>query len=179
MTSNDPIKHVVVLMMENHSFDQLLGCMKDIHPAIEGVDAKNLRSNPDYLDPTNMIAQSPTREMSLPFDPIHECSNVLNQIANNRSGFVSDFVKSSAQCGAARKQIMAYYPLDSLPVIHALAKNFMICDHWFSSLPGPTWPNRFFAHTGTSKGHILMPSGLYVKNEYFYDQNTIYDLLKD
>src|SRR5208337_2252270 len=47
----------------------------------------------------------------------------------------------------------------------------------FSSLPGPTWPNRFFVHSGTCKGHIKMPQGLYIQNEHFYDQNTIYDEL--
>jgi len=178
MATNDPIKHVVVLMMENHSFDQLLGCMKTIYPALEGVDPNNLRSNPDYPNATNSIVQNATTETSIPFDPVHEHVNVMRQIANNCSGFVSDFVQCYSGCGGSRQQIMAYYPLGSLPVIHTLAKNFMICDHWFSSLPGPTWPNRFFVHTGTSKGHVLMPSGLYVKNEYFYDQNTIYDELE-
>src|SRR5207249_11851477 len=73
--------------------------------------------------------------------------------------------------------LMSYYQLGSLPVLHQLAQNFTVCDHWFSSLPGPTWPNRFFVHTGTSKGNVKMPSGMYIKNEYFYDQNTIYDEL--
>jgi phospholipase C len=62
-------------------------------------------------------------------------------------------------------------------VIDTLAGNFLICDHWFSSLPGPTWPNRFFVHSGTCKGHIKMPQGLYLQNEHTYDQNTIYDEL--
>ena len=35
-----------------------------------------------------------------------------------------------------------------LPVIYELATRFAICDHWYSSLPGPTWPNRFFLHGG-------------------------------
>ena len=177
MATNDPIKHIVVLMMENHSFDQLLGCMQSIYPALAGVDQKNPRSNPDYPDTQNSIVQCPTTQTSIPFDPVHEHANVMNQMSNNCTGFVPDFVKCNANCGDARQQIMAYYPLDSLPVLHTLAKHFMICDHWFSSLPGPTWPNRFFVQTGTSKGHVLMPSGLYVKNEYFYDQNTIYNEL--
>ena len=40
MAQADPIKHVVVLMMENHSFDQLLGWTKSLYPKIEGVDPK-------------------------------------------------------------------------------------------------------------------------------------------
>ena len=50
---------------------------------------------------------------------------------------------------------MAYFPVgdtpqqDSLPALQGLAREFLICDNWFSSMPGPTWPNRFFIHSGT------------------------------
>ena len=40
----DAIKHLVVLMMENHSFDEVLGCMKQVNPTIDGVDPRALRS---------------------------------------------------------------------------------------------------------------------------------------
>lgn len=173
--SLDPTKHVVVFMLENHSFDQLLGCMQRVYPDLEGIDEKNPLSCCDYPDAQKFISQAATDLSSIPLDPHHEHVNVMRQIVNNCSGFVSDFVQSYSLCGETRKQIMAYYPLDSLPVLHTLARNFVICDHWFSSLPGPTWPNRFFVHTGTSKGHVKMPSGTYIKDEYFYDQNTIYD----
>ncbi|MGB7847618.1 MAG: alkaline phosphatase family protein [Candidatus Acidiferrum sp.] len=179
MASPDPIKHVVVLMMENHSFDQMLGCMQQIYPNLEGVDEKNLRSNPDYPDGKNAIAQNASKLMASSFDPLHDHLNVMRQIANNCGGFVADFVQSYSQCGDTRQQVMSYYQLGSLPVLHELATNFMVCDHWFSSLPGPTWPNRFFVHTGTSKGHVKMPTGMYVKNEYFFDQNTIYNELEN
>jgi phospholipase C len=55
----------------------------------------------------------------------------------------------------------------------------VICDHWFSSLPGPTWPNRFFVHSGTSLGHVDMPSGVFNAGLYCYDQRTLYDELND
>ena len=177
MGASDPIKHVVVLMMENHSFDQLLGCMQQVYAELEGIDEKKLRSNPDYPNANNVVQQATTKLTSISLDPVHEHVNVLRQIADNCSGFVSDFVQCYSQCGETRQQVMSYYQLGSLPVLHQLAQNFTVCDHWFSSLPGPTWPNRFFVHTGTSKGHVKMPSGMYIKNEYFYDQNTIYDEL--
>jgi len=177
MGASDPIKHVVVLMMEDHSFDQLLGCMQQVYAELEGIDEKKLRSNPDYPNANNVVQQAATKLTSISLDPVHEHVNVLRQIADNCSGFVSDFVQCYSQCGETRQQVMSYYQLGSLPVLHQLAQNFTVCDHWFSSLPGPTWPNRFFVHTGTSKGHVKMPSGMYIKNEYFYDQNTIYDEL--
>jgi phospholipase C len=178
MPEQDPIKHVVVLMLENHSFDQILGWTRAIYPKLEGVDENNLRSNPDYPNGANSVKQSPTRQMALHLDPRHDLLDVMDQIEKECSGFVSSFARAyPASSAGERAQIMAYYPQGALPVIHTLAEHFTICDHWFSSLPGPTWPNRFFVHTGTCKGHVKMPSGVFIKNEHFYDQNTIYDEL--
>ncbi|HKI12189.1 MAG TPA: alkaline phosphatase family protein [Candidatus Acidoferrum sp.] len=178
MAQDDPIKHVVVLMMENHSFDQLLGWTKSIYPGLEGVDETNLRSNPDYPNANVLVKQASSAIPDIACDPCHDTPDVLSQIENNCGGYVANFARAYPQSTPTeRAQIMAYYPKGSLPVIHTLAENFMICDHWFSSLPGPTWPNRFFVHSGTCKGHIKMPQGLYIQNEHFYDQNTIYDEL--
>lgn len=178
MARTDPIKHVVVLMMENHSFDEILGWMKSEYPKLEGVDPKNPATNPDYPDSSVLVKQASNTQTSIQFDPVHEHLDVMDQISNACGGFVSNFSRHYPRSTSAqRAQVMGYYPKGSLPVIHSLAENFTVCDHWFSSLPGPTWPNRFFVHTGTSKGHVKMPSGLYIKNEYWYDQNTIYDEL--
>ena len=51
---------------------------------------------------------------------------------------------------------MGYYPYKSLPIFHALADKFVICDRWFSSIKGPTWPNRNFAIAGTTE-KVTMP----------------------
>jgi len=63
--------------------------------------------------------------------------------------------------------------------LHALAKNFAVCDMWFSSLPGPTWPNRFFVHSGTSLDRASMPEGILDANLHWYDQTTLYDRLNE
>ncbi len=54
MPGADPIEHVVVLMLENHSFDQMLGCMKEVFPELEGVDIANgkVHDATDYPDRT-------------------------------------------------------------------------------------------------------------------------------
>lgn len=180
MTDKDAINHVVVLMMENHSFDQVLGCMKEVYPEIEGVDQKKPAGNPDCPNSANLVQQAPCAAFTIASDPRHDTPDVLGQLENKCGGFVSSFARSYPQSTAAeRAQVMGYYPRGSLPVIHTLAENFLICDHWFSSLPGPTWPNRFFVHSGTCKGHIKMPQGLYIQNEHCYDQNTIYNELDE
>jgi phospholipase C len=68
---------------------------------------------------------------------------------------------------------MGYYEDGVLPNLHTLAKHYTVCDRWFSSMPGPTWPNRVFVHTGTSLGYTTNSMG----NNW--DQWTFYDLLDD
>jgi phospholipase C len=167
----DPIKHVVLLLLENHSFDQMLGCFNQVYPELEGVDPtrENLA-----------IAQQETRETHVDPDPKHELANVLFQLESGNANFVSDYARSyPATTPQQRVQIMGYFPLNFLYALHALAAEFTICDHWFSSLPGPTWPNRFFALTGTSLGRVTMPSGIFNPNLHYYDQTTLFDRLNE
>lgn len=174
----DPIEHVVVLMLENHSFDQMLGSLTAIYNDLDGVDPKNPRQNPDFPDATKNIIQSETRLTSISLDPAHEFVNVNHQLANDNGGFVRDYAQAHPNCTDQEKiQIMGYYPLGFLPVLHTLAQHFLVCDRWFSSMPGPTWPNRFFVHSGTCKGHVKMPSGVFDPNWHLYDQPTMYDRL--
>jgi phospholipase C len=173
-----PITRVVVLMMENHSFDRALGWMKQHYPGIEGVDPDHPGVNPDFPVATDTVFQSETRSRNIAKDPGHDLKNILRQIANGNQGFVSDFAQTYPQAGIAeRKEIMGYYPYGFLPTLHYLAYNFVVCDHWFSSLPGPTWPNRFFVHSGTSLGHVNMPEGIFNPAVHLYNQRTIYDEL--
>jgi phospholipase C len=93
----DPIKHVVLLMLENHSFDQMLGDLKDkTYPNIEGVDRSNPKSNPDKKG--NPVIQKPTRETQMIHDPWHETRDVLKQLGNKNTGFVQDFLANYPQC---------------------------------------------------------------------------------
>jgi phospholipase C len=54
---------------------------------------------------------------------------------------------------------MRCFNIFNLPVLNALAREFVLCDHWFSSLPGPTEPNRMFVHAATSGGWDDSPTG--------------------
>lgn len=184
----DPIKHVVVLMLENHSFDQMLGGFQSIFSDLEGVDPSNLRSNRDK-DGTD-YSQAPTNATVVEHDPMHDLGNVLRQLEGGNQNFVLDFSKAYPETTAEeRRQIMGYFAPaispgepDPLPALHALARHFTICDHWYSSVPGPTWANRFFAHSGTSLGRVRMPESLgdslaHLDLYFGYNQPTIYDRL--
>lgn len=181
---HDPIRHVVMLILENHSFDQMLGCCKPIYPALEGVDPNRPRQNVD--DAGRAFVQAPTTERMMFPDPHHEVNHVAVQLADDNGGFVRDFSRSypppqsdATTCG----YVMGYYPLDFLPALHALARDFTVCDHWFSSLPGPTWPNRFFALSGTSMGRVNMPGDgehtVDAAGWFEQDQPTLFDRLNE
>lgn len=180
---DDPIRHVVHLILENRSFDQMLGCMKAVYPDLDGIDAAALKSNEDTAGQVYTQAATQVRQM-LKWDPHHEVPRVAVQLENGNSGFVKDFSQQYPDStSGARQQIMDYYDLDFLPALHALGRNFKICDRWFSSLPGPTWPNRFFALTGTSNGRVNMPGDGTHKADlagYFQQtQTTLFDRLNE
>lgn len=152
-----PISHVVLLILENRSFDQLLGCLKAVYPQLDGIDPAKPGTNTD-TDGTVYTQAPMTARQMLKWDPHHEAAHVATQLADHNGGFVRDFSTAYPESTSdARQFIMGYYPLDFLPSMHALGRNFTICDRWFSSLPGPTWPNRFFALSGTSNGRVNMP----------------------
>ena len=69
--------------------------------------------------------------------------------------------------------IMKCFAPSALPVLTTLARAFALCTHWYASVPGPTWPNRFFAHCATSKG--------FIDNSFFhnYDMRTIFESVLD
>lgn len=178
----DPIKHVVLLMLENHSFDEMLGCFQRTYPDLDGVDPEAApRTNPDLSG--KPVAQTRKAAYSMPLDPKHEHENVAKQIAGGNAGFVQDFATAyPASTAKDHSMLMGYYEQGFLPALHALAENFTICDRWFSALPGPTWPNRFFALSGTSSGRVLMPEGFAQPNlDSIKDQtqDTIFDRLQE
>jgi phospholipase C len=69
--------------------------------------------------------------------------------------------------------VMRSFNPGALPAITALADNFLLCDAWFSEVPGPTHPNRLYMHAGTSQG--------FVHNVFQrpFDIPTIYELLQN
>src|SRR5690349_163928 len=77
----DPIKNVIVLMMENKSYDQMLGCIKHIKPDSEGIDPQSQNFNLDHQG--KKIYQNITNEKQMNLDPMHEVPHVAKQISNN------------------------------------------------------------------------------------------------
>jgi phospholipase C len=176
------IKHVVVLMLENRSFDHMLGYARSADFPVNGL--KGGESNyPDPIHRTGTPAPVTPTATYVPDqdpDPGHEFSNVAVQLhgaspppkppVGSNIGFVADY---GTVAGAGRAgEIMRCFAKGKLPVLETLAREFAVCDAWFSSMPGPTWPNRLFAHCATSGGFTDGAPRI-------YNMRTIYENLHD
>jgi phospholipase C len=178
------IKHLFVLMMENRSFDHLLG--------FQGITGKDTRTGAatkaeDLTGPRVVTIEEPYNEFANlrytvsptagdttynKHDVKHQFPDVLMQlcgqaqgravVANRglkggaypqvaeatKRGFAADYAMNSDSTNPGEP--MRCFAPGALPVLTALAKEFVLCDHWFSSMAGPTEPNRMFAHAATS-----------------------------
>jgi hypothetical protein len=82
--------------------------------------------------------------------------------------------------GAPANNVMRCFNPRTLPVHHAAAREFAICDRWFASMPGPTWPNRFFVHAAAASGQVDSPpwpkiAESYQGDGFSFPNGTIYD----
>ena len=174
---NGQIQHLVVLMMENRSFDHLLGFLKSDKYPIEGLDGDE--SNPDATNEPVKVSDDASYSGDLRIDPGHHFPDVAIQLAANTAGeptmtgFVKDYEKLNGGNTSRGRKIMKCFNAKRVPVITTLAQEFAVCDHWFSSLPGPTLPNRSFAHAATSIGRVDM------NPIWFNESKTIYELLDE
>jgi phospholipase C len=149
------IEHVFVLTLENRSFDHLFGLTQ-------------LQQTPIPAD-AGFSSGAPDR---CPIDPLHEFDDVQKQI---NGGAMTGFAP-----GIPRKGFQAA----QLPTLNELAQRGVLFDNWFSSVPGPTWPNRFFIHAASSGGLCTSPTGLRTagaiisaSEAFKFDNGTIFDLI--
>src|SRR4029079_16244898 len=172
----DKLKHLVVLMMENRSFDHMLGSLKAIDPRIEGVTGTE--SNPDTAGGPATVAPLAQYQSQLDPDPNHDFAPVNQQIFNGGTaptmqGFIASYFEQRRDVNHSRK-IMYYLKREKLPILTTLALEYAVFNRWFASIPGPTLCNRAFAHYGTSFGHVGME--LFYANQKF---KSIYDRVLD
>lgn len=180
---NPKIEHFVVLMLENRSFDHLLGYLYPASATFEGVKGKegDYFNYTDPLNPTGskIFVNPNATSRDLNKDSGHDFADVHEQLFGlplggsgtpqppENGGFLRNYARKNKGNGA---RIMNLFNPSSLPILNRLAAEFAVCDHWFSSTPGPTWPNRLFVHTGASDGRV--------DNKYrVYDDETIYNLM--
>ncbi len=197
MVNESLVDHIFVLMLENRSFDQMLG-----FSGIQGIDAMSGNSTKiegltgkeenDSLKGETIRVSTPAKFVA-PADPGHEFPDVMEQLCGKgvtyssptapagsidpnikNSGFVSSFAGKYPKHDWATP--MQCFTPEQLPVLVTLAKEFAVCDNWFSSIPGPTWPNRFFVHAASAGGLDHSPNLLEeIGMPYSFANGTIFD----
>jgi phospholipase C len=154
----EKIDHLVVLMLENRSFDHMLGYLKNAGMNVEGKigqmneteDGRRVVGH--HLDSTRVRIGAK-----------HHVPDVARQVAGGKmDGFVKGYNSRHAIA-----ELMGHYDERDLPSYDRLARRYVVCDHWHSSVPGPTWPNRFFAMCGTSDG--IAHNGALIERPTFFD----------
>ena len=176
------VEHIVVVMMENRSFDHMLGYLNlppwnTSRPAVDGVslDPAWVRRFTNFYDSRTFAPHDFTDRLI--DDPPHTRPTIALQLATSlgAEGPMTGFVASYAQ----RKQrprslshVMAYYTAADVPVFDFLARNFTVCDRWFSALPAGTQPNRLMALAGFTSVGDNAPL-------YLPDQELVYDWLTE
>ncbi|MCL2583844.1 MAG: alkaline phosphatase family protein [Streptosporangiales bacterium] len=144
------IKHIVVLMMENHSFDNYLGTLGRGEGFPLGEDGTPDAGNPDSTGAVIRArpAASTTQEDGVP------CQSWSATHAQWAGGKMNGFVSSVEQAAPEGDKTapMTYWTERDLPFYHGLARTFPLADRWFSSCLGPTFPNRRFLIAGTANG---------------------------
>lgn len=196
------IEHVVVLMMENRSLDNLLGWLyadqgnkppfnipPQPTPTYEGLVSGKYCNKAPSVHPGVFCAVEPTSRWP-PYNnamvvPDPDPGELFEQMTRQIFGTPNPSPKDPANMSgflldyfalagpAIAPQIMQSYSPQQVNVLSDLAKNFAVCDQWHASVPCQTWPNRGFVHTGSSDGHI--------NNDHseLYDIQTIFNVMSD
>ena len=237
----DALEHVIVLVLENRSFDHILGHLPHPDPAFDGTAGHDYANRLDPADPRGTrYPVTDDAHYEIHTDPDHEHLAVMAQLAGvgdeTNTGFVASYLHKELDTevgGSARAfrhvwarriavaagvaavplfvwnlaagiaslavsaaavagflatrpksptpaqlveaeahvgEIMAGFAPDRVPVLSRLASEFGVCQRWFSSLPGETWPNRNFFHAASSSGSTDIELG-------FYEDPTIFERL--
>jgi len=177
------VKHVVQLMLENRSFDQMLGFLYEkngnkspTNQPFEGLIGNE--SNPDETGrevtvykidhtakhPYFMPGADPGEGFHNTSYQLFSTDDPVPGVVPTNKGFLINFKAAIASDqakhfkdtlpGTDPSEIMGMYTPEMLPIMSGLAKGFAMCDHWFSSAPTQTIPNRSFAVAATSQGHL-------------------------
>jgi phospholipase C len=147
------VDHVVVLMLENRSFDHMLGylALEGARSDVDGLRAEFANELDGRVYPIHHLDNTAIED-----DPDHSGDMVELQLGGGKmDGFVESFAKTLADREVRDGdpgRVMGYYNAADVPVYDHLAREFAICDRWFSSVPGATWPNRLYAICGQAAG---------------------------
>ncbi|KAL8253152.1 hypothetical protein R6Q59_036845 [Mikania micrantha] len=179
---NGPIKTLVVLVMENRSFDHMLGWIKKTRPEIDGLTG-NEYNHDNASDPASGKVYVSDDAVFVDSDPGHSIQAIREQIFGSNETYtkpapMNGFVQQANSMGVdgMNRTVMSGFKPDLLPSYTALANEFAVFDRWFASVPASTQPNRLYVHSATSHG-----ASSNVRKDLIngFPQKTIFDSLDE
>ena len=178
---HSPIKTVVVVVMENRSFDHILGWLRRRRPDIDGLTgAESNRLNAS--DPSSPEIFVTDEAGYVDSDPGHGFEDIREQIFGSADTSavpapMSGFAQNARGMGLGMPQnVMSGFEPESVPVYTALADEFAVFDRWFASVPTSTQPNRLYVHSATSHGLTFNARKDLIHG---FPQKTIFDSLEE
>ncbi|KAJ4769007.1 Non-specific phospholipase C1 [Rhynchospora pubera] len=175
-----PIKTVVVVVMENRSFDHILGWIRRSRPDIDGLTGSE-SNRLNASDPSSEAVRVSEDAVFVDSDPGHSFQAIREQIFGGSRELdpapMSGFVQQAASMGLGMpRNVMSGFPPDAVPVYTHLANHFAVFDRWFASVPTSTQPNRLYVHSATSHG---LSSNVRKDLVHGFPQKTIFDSLDE
>jgi phospholipase C len=156
LSSLGDIKHVVLLMQENRSFDHYFGTLSGVRGfsdpnALTLSTGRSVFYQPDTVNPDGYLLpfHLDTRTTSSQSIPSTSHSWTVQHQAWNGGAMDHWLPAHRAADGVNGPYVMGYYTREDIPFQFALAESFTICDNYFCSVFGPTWSNRLYWMTGT------------------------------
>jgi len=156
------IDTIVIIMMENRSFDNMLGHLScqhyDNRKEVDGLTYPLKRIEYQNIFEGETYYPHAMKDRMLPSDLPHNRDEIAIQLAASEvtgnfsmSGFVESYYQHTNTNRIQKPEPMGYYPPDQVPITNFLANNYAICDRWFSPLPSSTVPNRLMSLSGISR----------------------------
>jgi phospholipase C len=150
------IKHVVLLMQENRSFDHYFGTMAGVRgfgdaEALRLPDGRSIFYQPDPENPSGYLLPFHLDTRTTSAQKIPSTSHAWKvQHESWNGGQMDNWLPAHRKAeGAKAPYVMGYHTRADIPFQFALAESFTICDDYYCSVMGPTWPNRLYWMTGT------------------------------
>jgi phospholipase C len=156
------IKHIVVLMQENRSYDSYFGPLHFQGQPQSSVEPRTGNPNPlggPPIRPFLTTVPCTTSDLDHGWDATHREIN-----GGLMNGFTAENADSIDPTGS---RTMSYYDRQTLPFYYGLANQFSIADRYFASVPGPTYPNRFYLLSATSVGYVSNVNKTYTQKTIF------------
>eukprot|EP01088_Endostelium_zonatum_P019080 TRINITY_DN640_c0_g1_i1.p1 TRINITY_DN640_c0_g1~~TRINITY_DN640_c0_g1_i1.p1 ORF type:complete len:552 (-),score=156.46 TRINITY_DN640_c0_g1_i1:36-1691(-) len=176
---NNKIKHVFLIVLENRSFDHVLGFLRKSNPNINGLFGNESNPYNPLIPNSPRVTVNDLAPYFIPIDPHHDLPNTTLQLfgysTTHQIPPMDGFIYNYYQQGDIQNKgadIMKMFNPSNIPAITTLASNFAIFDAWYASIPGPTFPNRLFINTATSHGATIDS----IEDSILgYPQKTLYD----